>query len=160
MKKVIVIQCVCGAEETIKPTGGFFPTEQVCVECGKKAIVKYFDVEDEDKPKDQFPAFHSDKTMERTELADKMRKAMENTTFKPPVEKPMDFSEALKAMKQGNRVMRQGWNGKGVWIEIQPVGGDEPMSLPYLSMRTVDGNFVPWLASQTDLLSDDWWLVT
>lgn len=46
----------------------------------------------------------------------------------------MNFSEALQALKDGHRVSREGWNG-------------------------TDGAFVPWLASQTDLLAEDWGVV-
>ncbi len=68
----------------------------------------------------------------------------------------MDFSEALQALKQGSRAARTGWNGKGMWIEVST--NPTPMTLPYLFMKTADGQFVPWLASQTDILADDWML--
>lgn len=69
----------------------------------------------------------------------------------------MDFSCALEAMKvDGHRVYREGWNGKGMYIELQRPDENSKMTLPYIYMRTVQGDFVPWLASQTDILSDDW----
>ena len=49
-----------------------------------------------------------------------------------------------------------GWNGKGMYIEIFNPNENSKMTLPYIFMKTVDNNFVPWLASQTDLLANDW----
>jgi hypothetical protein len=71
----------------------------------------------------------------------------------------MDFSEALKAMKNGSRAARTGWNGKGMWIEIQSPDENSKMTLPYIFMKTAQGDLVPWLASQTDLLAGDWQLL-
>jgi hypothetical protein len=78
----------------------------------------------------------------------------------------VDFSAALLALKAGKRVARTGWNGKGMWITYAAVGsarittgpGDaaEVWLLPFVVMRTAQGDFVPWLASQTDLLAEDW----
>lgn len=67
-----------------------------------------------------------------------------------------DFSLALEYLKAGKRVARAGWNGKGMWIgTILPSEGSE-MTLPYICMYTAQGDLVPWLASQTDLLAEDW----
>ncbi len=68
----------------------------------------------------------------------------------------MDFGDALAALKGGKLVSRKGWNGKNMWLALQKPDAKSKMTLPYIYMRTADGNFVPWLASQTDLLSDDW----
>lgn len=91
----------------------------------------------------------------------------------------MDFSEALKLLKQGKKLAREGWNGKGMWIALTPgsdfdaafakdghaakhrsdeLGAKGPISLlPHIDMRSADGSMVVgWLASQTDLLADDW----
>lgn len=70
------------------------------------------------------------------------------------------FSSALVHLKHGQRVTRAGWNGKGMWIALMPVVGvnGEVMTLPYLYMRTVAGGLVPWVASQSDLLAEDWFL--
>lgn len=77
----------------------------------------------------------------------------------------MDFGEALKALRAGERVCRRGWNGKGMWLalirsEQLPVmesSSDEPLHwLPFIAMRPVGGGLVPWLASQTDILAEDW----
>lgn len=68
----------------------------------------------------------------------------------------MTFSQALEAIKTGARVARNGWNGKGMWIALQLPGEGSKMTLPYIYMSTVTGALVPWLASQTDLLAEDW----
>ena len=67
-----------------------------------------------------------------------------------------DFGDALEEMKDGHKVGRTGWNGKGMWIAIQKPDANSKMTLPYIYMSTVQGDLVPWLASQTDLLADDW----
>ena len=71
----------------------------------------------------------------------------------------MTFERALHALKSGERVARSGWNGKGMWISIQVPDEKSKMSLPYIYMYTADDHFVPWLASQTDLLAEDWRIV-
>ena len=78
----------------------------------------------------------------------------------------MNFGEALEAVKSGNLISREGWNGKGMWLAYQKAAeatgvpeGTICKFLPYLMMKTVDGSFVPWLASQTDVLAEDWGIV-
>ena len=71
----------------------------------------------------------------------------------------MTFSEALKHIKNGKKLTRKGWNGKGMWIELQKPDEHSKMTLPYIYMKTADNNLVPWLASQTDMLSEDWILL-
>ena len=69
----------------------------------------------------------------------------------------MDFGDAVKKMKyRGGRFTRAGWNGKDMYIELQRPDAHSKMSLPYIFIRTVQGDLVPWLASQTDMLADDW----
>jgi len=76
----------------------------------------------------------------------------------------MDFSEALKQLKNGERVSRAGWNGKGMWLKrIEYYSVPQPILpgyifhlLPWIGMKTADNGFVPWLCSQTDMLADDW----
>ena len=68
----------------------------------------------------------------------------------------MDFSSALKMIKGGHQVKRLGWNGEGMHIALQMPGANSKMTLPYIYMHTVQGDLVPWLASQTDLLANDW----
>ena len=61
----------------------------------------------------------------------------------------MNFGEAIKAMKEGEKVQRYGWNGKGMFLELQVPNEHSKMSLPYIFMKTACNNNVPWLASQT-----------
>lgn len=70
--------------------------------------------------------------------------------------KTFDFALALGILKEGNRVQRRGWNGKGMWLALQVPDQHSKMSLPYIYMKTADDNLVPWLASQTDMLAEDW----
>ena len=70
--------------------------------------------------------------------------------------KPMNFSEALNAVKEGRRIQRDGWNGKGMYVQLQMPDTNSKMSLPYLYINTADDRLVPWLASQTDILAGDW----
>jgi hypothetical protein len=67
-----------------------------------------------------------------------------------------DFGWALEWIRAGGRAARQGWNGKGMWIELQEPDEHSKMTLPYIYMSTAQGDLVPWLASQTDLLASDW----
>ena len=68
----------------------------------------------------------------------------------------MDFGAALHALKAGSTVTRSGWNGKGMWLGMQTPDAHSKMTLPYIFMRTADNQKVPWLASQTDMFSEDW----
>ncbi|KRN13451.1 hypothetical protein IV37_GL000173 [Fructilactobacillus fructivorans] len=71
----------------------------------------------------------------------------------------MDFGDALKLMKQGSYVARKGWNGKNMYIGITYPDIDNRATKPYISMKTADNEIIPWLASQTDVLADDWFEV-
>lgn len=87
----------------------------------------------------------------------------------------LTFGGAIEALKQGRKVAREGWNGKGMWLQLQgkrtlgiPLDGDRIGNmLPYIAMKVVGCsewgedsiNLVPWLASQTDMLAEDWQLV-
>jgi hypothetical protein len=71
----------------------------------------------------------------------------------------MNFGQAIEALKSGSKVARTGWNGNGMYIEMQTPTELSKMTLPYLFMKTACGNLVPWLASQTDVLSEDWVIV-
>jgi hypothetical protein len=68
----------------------------------------------------------------------------------------MNFGKALKKLKNGHRVSRDGWNGKNMYLELQVPDAYSKMTLPYIYMNTVQGETVPWLASQTDMLAEDW----
>lgn len=76
----------------------------------------------------------------------------------------MNMGEALAILKSGGMVRRVGWNGKGLWLELQEPDENSKMTLPYLYLNYPasgmapypNGARVPWLASQTDILAEDW----
>jgi hypothetical protein len=109
---------------------------------------------------------------------------MNDLTHPTHVPKNMTFSEALEQLKKGMRVARTGWNGKGMFIVIMPelqlppfntqdtnrkvndrtakwIGEDAPLNCrPYIAMYTALKEWQPgWLASQADLLAEDWELL-
>ena len=63
---------------------------------------------------------------------------------------------AIEQLGHGNRVCRSGWHGKGMWLKLQRPDEHSKMTLPYVYMSTAQGDLVPWLCSQTDLLAEDW----
>ena len=86
----------------------------------------------------------------------------------------MDFGMAIAAMKKGMKVARSGWNGKGMFLFLVPGStfkvnrapllgiypeGTEINYCPHIDMKTADEKVVPWLASQTDVLAEDWQIV-
>ena len=68
----------------------------------------------------------------------------------------MNIGEAVARLQDGQRVARQGWNGRNMYLELQTPDAHSKMTLPYVYMKTVQDDLVPWLCSQTDLLADDW----
>lgn len=86
----------------------------------------------------------------------------------------MDFSAALREIKDGSRLARSGWNGADQFVVLQkgyPDGiainantaeatgipqGTKCIFRPYLMLRTADGSFVPWAPSVSDVLAEDW----
>ena len=93
-------------------------------------------------------------------------------------EELMSFGAALSELKNGRKIARKGWNGKGMYLSYiaahnYSIGGngvEHPKSvndavndsisfLPWIGMKTADNSFVPWLASQSDMLADDWVIV-
>ncbi len=79
----------------------------------------------------------------------------------------MTFGQAIEALKKGHKVARAGWNGKGMWLMLVPEKVADAVSFqyaalspaPWIGMKTTDDKFVPWLASQTDMLAEDWQLI-
>lgn len=63
---------------------------------------------------------------------------------------------AIDQMRDGEKVQRAGWNGKNMYIAIQNPDRNSKMTLPYVYMFTAQGDLVPWLCSQADLLATDW----
>lgn len=84
-----------------------------------------------------------------------------------PIKKGITFGDAVYFLKAGRKVARLGWNGKGMWLMLVPEELAEAISFqyaalkpaPWIGMKTADGKFVPWLASQTDILAEDYVLV-
>ena len=72
----------------------------------------------------------------------------------------MNFGQALDGLKSFQRFTRSGWNGPNQYIKLQRPDEHSKMTLPYIFIRTVQGDLVPWLASQTDLLAEDWEFVS
>jgi len=68
----------------------------------------------------------------------------------------MTFSEALTVLKLGEKCAREGWNGRGMHVAIADPEADDFITVPFLYLETAQGERVPWLASQTDILADDW----
>lgn len=69
-----------------------------------------------------------------------------------------DFCSALRSLREGARMTRTGWNGQGMYVEMQVPDEHSKMTLPYLYMYTAQGDLVPWVASHSDLLAHDWQL--
>jgi hypothetical protein len=83
----------------------------------------------------------------------------------------MNFSQALDLIKSGERVSRSGWNGKGMFVFLVP-GSKFKVNRPpllgiypegteinyhgHVDIRNAEGQIVPWNASQSDLLAEDW----
>ena len=94
-----------------------------------------------------------------------------------PVTATMNFGKALRKAKSGCLIARKGWNGKGMAVAYCPgypdgvsAGrnmahswhipiGEEVKIRPYLQMLCSDGTYQMWLASQSDILADDWYIV-
>ena len=68
----------------------------------------------------------------------------------------MDFGHALDLMRTGHVVTRAGWNGKDMYVGMAQPSRDSILTKPFFYMRTVQGDFVVWLASQTDIQAQDW----
>ena len=91
----------------------------------------------------------------------------------------LNFGEAIEALKQGKKVAREGWNGKGMFLilvngtnalkpypntpydlVVQYTKQEKINILPHIDMYTAQGDMLPgWLASQTDMLADDWQII-
>ena len=99
-------------------------------------------------------------------------KAQFDAAYRPTT--GMSFGLAIEALKAGKRVARAGWNGTGMWLVLVAYscsatpeehphyhhhGIADVAGLPWVGMKTADGCFVPWLASQTDALAEDFYVV-
>ena len=94
----------------------------------------------------------------------------------------MNFGQAIEILKSGGKVARSGWNGKGMWLSLSCDGtrevaaenfwsphnaefarqnGGTAKVLPSITMKTATGEILMgWLASQTDMLAEDWEIST
>lgn len=123
-----------------------------------------------------------DNLVEDTPKASDLADDVWDILHKEKVFSNMTFGMAIEAMKQGKKVARRGWNGKGMWLCIPLVEGPKEIPAtgiwgkpnaeyaeqnggtvkvaPYVTMKAADGTIVMgWLASQTDMLADDWVIV-
>lgn len=71
----------------------------------------------------------------------------------------MNFGQAIEALKTGKRVSRSGWNGKGMWLELQIPDSHSKMGHPYVYMSDVNGVLFPWNPNNLDMLAEDWGIV-
>ena len=79
----------------------------------------------------------------------------------------MDFGEAIKALKEGKKVARKGWNGKRMYLYLadgelltDAIGDDSFPFMDSVVMKTADDKYcIGWLASQTDMLVEDWIII-
>ena len=86
----------------------------------------------------------------------------------------MNFGQALEALKLGSKVQREGWNGKGMFLFLVPGSrfvvnrapllgiypdGTEISYRAHVDMKTAQGDVVPWVCSQSDMLEEDWCIV-
>jgi len=87
----------------------------------------------------------------------------------------INFGQALEALKQGSKVARNGWNGKGMWLYLVPgsefqVGEGRPLAKhlpvgehviynPHIDMKAADGSHFAWNPNQLDMLAEDWCIV-
>ena len=68
----------------------------------------------------------------------------------------MNFGQAIELLKQGHPVAREGWNGQGMSLRLQTPDERSKMTQPYIYIKTVQDDLIPWLASQADMLAEDW----
>jgi hypothetical protein len=89
----------------------------------------------------------------------------------------MSFGFALEAVRQGQKIARMGWNGKGMYVVYKPgypdgvpcnaatakahgiAEGQKIYYRPYFEISMVDRQFVPWVPSVSDVLADDWYVI-
>lgn len=79
----------------------------------------------------------------------------------------LTFGDAIAALKKGERVARSGWNGKGMWLILIEPGNAMHVSISgsfsmqkCIGMKTANNLMQPgWLASQNDMLAEDWFIL-
>ena len=108
-------------------------------------------------------AFSNVWTLEGYLLKEKLyQESINHTPSSPNV---MSFSDALELAKRGASIYRKGWPGKGAWVEVQVPDSNSFMTVPYLFFNypmdstVLPGARVPWVASQVDIMAEDWKVV-
>jgi hypothetical protein len=104
----------------------------------------------------------------------RLSKGRDKTATAPTNSGKLTFGEALFFLKQGKKVARSGWNGKGMFLFLVPGSEFKVNRAPlldiypegyrvkyhaHIDMKTADDTIVPWLCSQTDALAEDWCVV-
>lgn len=74
----------------------------------------------------------------------------------PAIGTTFDFGSAVRALRDGRRVSRAGWNGKGMWLALQVPDTGSKMGHPYIYMSDVNGVLFPWNPNALDMLATDW----
>ena len=77
----------------------------------------------------------------------------------PTLSQKFGFGGALQALLNGQKVARHGWNGRGMFLALQVPDENSKMKKPYIYITPDAESVVPWVASQADLLNDDWYIV-
>lgn len=83
------------------------------------------------------------------------------------VEKGCTFGHAVELLKSGFKLARKGWNGKGMYIsyvdpkewnssELESPWDEDLKPRPWIGIKTVDNEYMPWVPSQSDVLAEDW----
>lgn len=105
------------------------------------------------------------RAMRPSDIAEFSEKCKQTPDPRANVKSTFDFGEALYHLRQGEHVARKGWNGRGIFIALQRPNMHSKMTSPYIYIDTTGlrtdnpdapKSCVPWLASQTDMLAEDW----
>ena len=147
-----------GAKVKLPSWGGYW-----CWDAEKETIMMHCRPQDADKGQGPVLDIRETQRVEYTMqnvLSDEWIIADESNTPVLGGEITFSFSEAIKYLKRGLKVARKGWNGKGMYIRLILPGNaccDHYPMQPCIGMKTVDCKMQPgWIASQADMLAEDW----
>lgn len=127
-----------------------------------------------DKARYASGTYSDDQAVARADKAVETPSSMAKSVDSENSVEQFNFSDALHEIKRGNKVARQGWNGKGMFVFLVPSStfiankppllgiypsGTEINYHAHIDMKTADGTIVPWLPSQSDLLASDWMVI-
>lgn len=76
-----------------------------------------------------------------------------------PLTTKLTFGQAIEALKKRCKVCRVGWNGKGMWLNLQVVDPGSKMGHNYIYMSDVSGKLFPWNPNNLDMLAEDWQII-